>query len=122
MLLNDFFTIVHSSREADSLNTCVKVNAEHSILKGHFPQQPIVPGVCMMQLIKEILESETHETLMLTSADHLKFMTMWIPNDYPELNAEIKTESADDSYKVIATLQQGETVFFKMKGLFKKMA
>jgi 3-hydroxyacyl-[acyl-carrier-protein] dehydratase len=100
----------------------VKVNAEHAIFKGHFPQQPIVPGVCMMQLIKEILENGTHETLMLTSADYLKFMTMWTPDQHPELNAEIKIESVDNDYKVIASLQQGETVFFKMKGVFRKIS
>ena len=52
MLKNDFFTFTALQLEGDMVTTNIELNAAHSIFKGHFPGQPIVPGVCMMQMVK----------------------------------------------------------------------
>jgi 3-hydroxymyristoyl/3-hydroxydecanoyl-(acyl carrier protein) dehydratase len=32
----------------------IKLNPNHEIFSGHFPDNPILPGVCVLQMVKEI--------------------------------------------------------------------
>ncbi len=54
MLINDFFTVTSLSGEAPSFRALLTVNARHRIFDGHFPGQPVVPGVCLMQMVQEV--------------------------------------------------------------------
>ena len=119
MLLNNFFSLLSSKNEQQIIHATLQINKLHPIFKGHFPGQPVVPGVCMMQMVKEILEKETHQKLTLKSADHLKFLTILDPNVHPEISAELKTERVSEDLKVTATFFTGEVIFFKMKSSFQ---
>ena len=57
MLLNDFFTIRDKVTSETEIWAELIINSNHKIFEGHFPNQPVVPGVCMMQMIKEITEN-----------------------------------------------------------------
>ena len=56
-LLPNFYKVTHSEHinETDRV-VQVMLNPQHPIYNGHFPQQPVVPGVCMLQMIKECIE------------------------------------------------------------------
>ncbi|MBK7691597.1 MAG: hypothetical protein IPJ31_10925 [Bacteroidetes bacterium] len=47
-----FFHINHLSNEENKIIADITINANHAILKGHFPGHPVVPSVCMMEMIK----------------------------------------------------------------------
>ena len=51
MLMNDFYTISDLQTEEFSISCKATFNKDHDIFNGHFPGQPVVPGVCMMQMI-----------------------------------------------------------------------
>ena len=57
MLLGNFFTIINKEITDNSATLLISINAAHPIFEGHFPGQPVVPGVCMIQMIKEMMES-----------------------------------------------------------------
>jgi 3-hydroxyacyl-[acyl-carrier-protein] dehydratase len=52
-LKNSFFTIEESS---SATQIVVRLNSEHPIYQAHFPGEPITPGVCIIQIAKELLE------------------------------------------------------------------
>ena len=58
MLLNDFFFIQRVESGEKSLHAFLTIDRNHRIFNGHFPAVPIVPGVCMMQMMKEIMEQQ----------------------------------------------------------------
>jgi 3-hydroxyacyl-[acyl-carrier-protein] dehydratase len=60
MLLDNFYTIL-SSESSDSTTWTIQIelNPDHTVYQGHFPEHPVVPGVCLLQLIKEWAQSET---------------------------------------------------------------
>lgn len=118
MLLNDFFHIRSSQNEQQTLSATLQINTDHAIFNGHFPGQPVVPGVCMMQMIKEILEKEVQKKLRLKTADHLKFLSIIDPRVHNEIQAEIKSETGSEGIKVTASLFSADVVFFKCKSLF----
>ena len=64
MVLQDFYKILSEEKTSDSKYTfTILVNEKHDVFKGHFPGNPIMPGVCMIQIIKELSESITKTAL-----------------------------------------------------------
>ncbi|TXE08345.1 3-hydroxyacyl-ACP dehydratase [Gelidibacter salicanalis] len=87
MLLQQFYTIVASEiTKAQSFETTVKIQKEHPIFEGHFPNFPVTPGVTMLQIIKELTEDHLQQSLFIESASNVKFLTMVDPN----INANLK--------------------------------
>ncbi|MEP7107071.1 MAG: 3-hydroxyacyl-ACP dehydratase [Ferruginibacter sp.] len=119
MLSGDFFHITTLQLDNGKINAVLEINATHKIFEGHFPGQPVVPGVCMMQIVKEILESVLAETTRLVSADNLKFLALIDPTENNIVHAEI-IYSPDEggSIKVRASLVNDPVIYFKMNGVF----
>ena len=54
-MLKDFYTLNTLQQIAANTYLCtLTLNAEHPIFKGHFPNNPVTPGVCMMQIVKNL--------------------------------------------------------------------
>lgn len=120
MLLGDFFQIEQiQNAENNSFKISVRINPMHPIFEGHFPGNPIVPGVCLTQMTKEIVESIQNCSLHLRKADNIKFTAIVNPNVNPLLDANLSLNFADEN-RIIAELSfySGETVFYKFKGNF----
>ena len=80
MILKDnFYTIRESRFEADEINATIELNPAHKIFKGHFPGLPIVPGVCMVQIQKELIEKELSRKIILKKATNIKFLSIINP-------------------------------------------
>ena len=119
MLQHSFFTILKHEAAPGSVKALLSINRDHEILKGHFPGQPIVPGVCMMQMIKEILEQETNRSLRLTEADNMKFLSVIDPHQNSEIEANIIFKEDEGSLLLNASLFSGSVIFFKLKAVFR---
>ena len=120
MLAGDFFFITTLQQESGKISAALEINADHKIFEGHFPGQPVVPGVCMMQMVKEILEAVLEQPLRLYTADNLKFLTVIDPVETNTVQAVLKyTTAADESIQVAATFLNDSVVYFKMNGVFR---
>ncbi|MBV9962955.1 MAG: 3-hydroxyacyl-ACP dehydratase [Parafilimonas sp.] len=86
MLKDDLYSIKNITGGNKFIEAVAKLNAEHEIFTGHFPKQPVLPGVCMMQMVKEIVENFRNQKLQLLKADDIKFSSMIDPAQ----NAEVK--------------------------------
>ena len=119
MLLNDFFTINDKEFSATEIWAELYINADHKIFEGHFPNQPVVPGVCMMQMIKEIVEHVISKQTNLVKAAEIKFLAVINPQQNNLVHASIKM-AADEtgSINIVASLFKDELVHFKFKGQF----
>jgi 3-hydroxyacyl-[acyl-carrier-protein] dehydratase len=119
MLLNNFFEIAHINAAGNSLHAEIKINAAHKIFEGHFPGQPVVPGVCMLQIIKEILEQVMQQKNNLVKAMDIKFLAVIDPVQNNLINASIQYSLNEEGHTVVnAYLFKNELVHFKFKGLF----
>ena len=123
MLLQDFYTIQSIDKNDDhNYVVVIFVNENHDVFKGHFPGNPIMPGVCMMQIIKELTEQLTNTTLVMQSLSNVKFMALINPFVTPELRLELNiTTTEDDLVKVKNTTYFGETVALKLGSVYKKI-
>src|ERR1700712_2521832 len=80
MLQGNFFFIEKINIDAGRVTASLKIDRHHKIFEGHFPGSPVVPGVCMMQIVKEILENALGKELNLKKADHMKFLSILNPD------------------------------------------
>lgn len=118
--MDDFYTVMKQESGEGSINAIIRFNKEHAIFKGHFPGLPIVPGVCMEQLTRELIEQVTTHSLKLTSANSIKFLSVINPEINPEVNIQITYLLQQHEYVVQATISFESTIFFKFKGAFVK--
>lgn len=124
MLLKDFYTINSIDKNDDhNFIVTIFINENHDVFKGHFPGNPVMPGVCMMQIIKELTEEITKSTLILKTLTNVKFMALINPFVTPELRLELEISLTDDHLvKVKNTTYFNETVALKLNGVYKKTA
>jgi 3-hydroxyacyl-[acyl-carrier-protein] dehydratase len=119
MLKDSFFQIKTWQTADNSIKAMVEIDPAHPIFEGHFPGQPVVPGVCMMQMVKEITEQHLGKVTNLVKADQIKFLTILIPGESGQLLMDLKLNPREDGATgVDAQLQNDTAVFFKFKGLF----
>jgi 3-hydroxyacyl-[acyl-carrier-protein] dehydratase len=114
MLMNDFYTVSGIQQEANALSCSVVFNAAHAIFNGHFPGHPVVPGVCMLEIIKELLQQQTGTKMTLRQAGNVKFLQLITPEVQPVFH--ITWKSAENGYSVVATISNKNTALFKMNG------
>ncbi|HET6225612.1 MAG TPA: 3-hydroxyacyl-ACP dehydratase [Bacteroidia bacterium] len=120
MLLNDFFHI-HDIQTTDKYTVAIVLNAKHTIYDGHFPNNPITPGVCMTQMLKESVEQITQKKLQLVNASNLKFMAVLNPEVHPKAVITITLkDKGDERIHAEGNIAAGEVVFFSFKGSFKE--
>ncbi len=121
MLLQDFYTL----RALQDLGghkyvATITLNRHHTIFKGHFPDQPVTPGVCMMQIVKELSEQVLDRKLFMYKSSNVKFMALINPEVNAELRLEIDISGSDESeYKVKNVSYFEDTVALKLTCTFK---
>jgi len=123
MVLKDFYKVLSEENTSDSKYTItILVNEKHEVFKGHFPGNPIMPGVCMIQIIKELTENITESTLMIQTLSNVKFMALINPEATPELRLELDiVTTEDDLVKVKNTTYFNDTVALKLSNVYKKL-
>jgi 3-hydroxyacyl-[acyl-carrier-protein] dehydratase len=119
MLLNRFFEISNLQANGPDITATLTINRDHEIFAGHFPGQPVVPGVCMMQMIKEIMEQVTGKKMNIVKAHDMKFLAVIDPTVSNCINVVLKyTQDTEGNIVVTATLMKEEILHFKFKGQF----
>ena len=108
-----------SKQDASSLLD-IKVLASSPVFEGHFPENPILPGVLMVEAVRSSLNQLFSQEFHLKSALSIKFLAVVNPYEYPEVQLRINHTSGQEGLKIDAVLFSGEKVFFKMKGVYSQ--
>jgi len=115
ILLNDFYTIQQKTSTAGVVKATILINKKHRILEGHFPGLPVVPGVCMLQIVREIMQVDSNKTLKITEADNMKFLSVINPEQNAAVEVTINYTEDAGKFLINATLFSATVTFFKLK-------
>ncbi|MEP7165082.1 MAG: 3-hydroxyacyl-ACP dehydratase [Ferruginibacter sp.] len=119
MLQGNFFDISNIETTGFDVKAELLINTSHKIFEGHFPGQPVVPGVCMMQMVKEILEKVSGKKTDLVKAHEMKFLALIDPQQNNLISAGLKYSMEENGQvSVVAGFFKDELTHFKFKGLF----
>ena len=66
---------------------CEKIllNRKKEIFQAHFPNLPILPGACLVQISKELIENRLQQKIQITHFKNLKFLKTINPDEFPEI-------------------------------------
>ncbi|WDF68484.1 hypothetical protein PQ465_19585 [Sphingobacterium oryzagri] len=119
-ILHDFYEIVHFNEEtAGKYAATIRLNPQHAIFKGHFPDNPVTPGVCMMQIVKDLSERVVQRSLFLSRSSNVKFMALINPEEQPLLVVHLDvSEDAEGQVKVKNITTFGDTVALKLTNVY----
>ena len=93
------------------------------IYKAHFPGEPITPGVCIMQIAKELLEEAVSQQLTLSCVKNIKFLRIISPSEITVLDYSLtKIVTEGDTVKVQVNVLSGEDVYAKLSLVCQKAA
>lgn len=119
MLKNSLYIIKQFVDDNNTLEAIVELNKTHAIFEGHFPSQPVLPGACMLQMTKEILEHALHRKLQLLKAGEIKFLQMIQPENNTTLFFSIQYNEAENSIvQVSAKIMKNDIVCYKLKASY----
>lgn len=119
MLNNSFYQVINKQETDGRITLTVEFNAAHKIFEGHFPGQPVVPGVCMLQMIKEQLAGHIQKQIILREAAQVKYLNMITPATVPVADIVITFQLTDEQLcTVTATITAGTINYCKAKLLF----
>lgn len=117
-ILQDLYKINNLTVVENAVTANITVSKDHIIFKGHFPDNPVMPGVCMMQIIKEITEMVVKKKLFMQSANDIKFMAIINPFNTPELELQLEIIETDQGYKVKNISKFEDTIALKATANF----
>jgi len=111
-----FYTLIQTEGTIPNLTFTVALNAGHPLYAGHFPQQPVVPGVLMMAMVKDVLEKQLNAKLQLRKAFHLKYLNVLIPHSNQQIMIVTQVEQSNaGSILAIGTIQHAQILYCKFK-------
>ena len=119
-LQDNLYTIVSRQGQEGATAFQVRLNPEWPIYKAHFPGHPITPGVCIVQMVQELLQRALHRDVTLRKAKNVKYLAIISPEEVNELTVSFtKIETLEDgSLKVQAQVAAGETIYTKLSATF----
>ncbi|MDR0801471.1 hypothetical protein [Fluviicola sp.] len=101
------------------LEAHVSIDPKHSIFDGHFPENPVTPGVVQLEMVKEILGTHYNRAMKLKSLVTSKFLTVLNPLNTPDATFKMMvTEQEDQTLKVSGQISTQEGVCLKFQGVY----
>ena len=68
----------------------LELNPSCFIYQAHFPGEPITPGVCIMQMGKEVLEDALGKPLQVAAVKNIKFLSIISPKETTRITYLLK--------------------------------
>ena len=108
-LKNNIYKIIGKEDEGGVVNYTIQLIPSCFIYQAHFPSEPITPGVCIVQIGKELIEellaeqTSKPQTLEIIKVKNVKFLSIISPNEAKQLVCQIKKmELSEDKTKIEA--------------------
>ena len=108
-LKNNLYKIISKEEVNSIFNYTVELNPSCVIYQAHFPGEPITPGVCIVQICKEVIEdllleqSSASRRLEIIKAKNIKFLSVISPNETPILTYQVRKLVFSDDKMTVET-------------------
>lgn len=108
------YNIIDKETVGDVTTYTVSLIPSCIIYAAHFPEMPITPGVCQIQMTKELLEDCLNQKLTIAGVKNAKFVSVLTPGDKPIRVSLSKIKQEDNQFKAQAVIADDETTYAKL--------
>ena len=115
MLLNKYFTIASHQHQANSHLFELDLLPDCEVYQGHFPGNPVSPGVCSLQMIKECAESILGKPLFLSHINQCRYTALITPSECPQIQLQLSLSENEGVYQLIASLGRNGNSYLELK-------
>ena len=115
-LLNDYFKIDNCTSDGNEALFNVTLLSEYCAYQGHFPGNPVSPGVCNIQMIKECAEQLAGKRFFLGYISRCKLSAVITPQTPPLLSIRMQLSEMEGLYAINAVVSDDETTYIEFKG------
>lgn len=123
-LLKDRYYIIMKENRLDANNGVYLLSLlpQSDVYRGHFPNQPVCPGVCSIQMIRECVEMLTGCPLYIKTIKQCRFTALLTPQCHSLIDVVVSVARLEgtDTYSVTAKITNQETTFVELKGDFAR--
>ena len=81
ILKNNLYKILGRETIAEKESFIIVLNPSCLIYAAHFPNMPITPGVCIIQMVEELLGELTKSSQQLIKIKNAKFLSVLKPDE-----------------------------------------
>ena len=115
MFQDHLFSIVSEHKTDSQADFTIRLNGNNPIYKGHFPNEAITPGVCLIQMAVDLFSQTMKQPYHLAKAKNVKFLQIIRPNEHPEIHYRLTWEKTEDElFAVKVLIDDGVVTFSKM--------
>jgi 3-hydroxyacyl-[acyl-carrier-protein] dehydratase len=119
MLLNNLYSIIDLQNTEEEITVIISFNPSHNIFAGHFPGNPVVPGVVLLKILHELLEMHHRRKLLFTTSRQVKFLAVLNPVLNTSLRITWTEEMNPNSIHVKAKGLIDDITYFKVIGVYQ---
>lgn len=116
LLENKYYKIVNI--QGGGLNAVYRIVLlpDCDVYRGHFPGNPVCPGVCNIQMIKECTMLLTGKKIKIGSIKQCRFTAVASPVICPRVDVTIDVSPTGSGFSVTATIADSERTYMEYKG------
>jgi len=120
MSLKSLYSISELNINENEFSARITFDPSHEIFSGHFPDQSVVPGVCLIHIVKEIAINIAGREVLLSNGSNIKFLKVINPRENLVVSI-MGSYSMNENHRLSlnANILKEAIVFFKFKGTFK---
>lgn len=107
------------SRHESELKANIVLNEMDDVFKGHFPKNPILPGVAQLEIIKEILSVEFNRPVELKQLVNCKYLKIINPIESKQIEVRMILHELENELKVQVIFESSIGILTKCSAIYR---
>ena len=121
LLENKFYRVLSEERgEGLSAKYRVAILPDCNVYDGHFPGDPVCPGVCNIETIKECAILLCGEQLRYSTIKQCRLTALATPTVCQEVDVQVNLSPSGGGYALQATIADDRQTYMILKGQLDK--
>lgn len=117
LLENKYYKVLRARKDSEEKAVYhIAILPDCSVYEGHFPGNPVCPGVCNIQTIKECTSLLVGKELRILSIKQCLLTAIATPMVCPEVDVEVEVSESGGKYSIIAIISDEKRQYMTFKG------
>ncbi len=116
--MSKLFKVARVAEQSLEYKYTAQLDQKHNIFNGHFPETPVVPGVCTIDMIKDCCKDLLKRPIRFIKIKECKFLAAILPHLHTEIEVNIKLKETE-CCEVIAEVCFESQKMLKLKAVIE---